>query len=365
MHFTQRFAAAFFVFVLVVCLAFGGCKGKPIESGSPLVEVTASKLSELVTPISPPAKVSVGLKGVVADAGVLVGEAKGYYKELGIEIEPHEFVISQDMTNALASGQLDVGLAVTASGLFNAMLRDMPIKIVACKGYNVPGEGYYRFVIRKDLADKIKDFEDLRGRRLAVVGTASMDEVALNRVLQKGNMTSDDIDMQVIRSFADILAALSNKSIDGGILLEPLVTQAVAKDIAHPWKDPEEYNQGAQVAVLAYGKSVMERPEVAKAFMVAYVQSMRDYNDAIFHDIEKEAIIDILVEYSSVKERNLFYEMYPTGLNPDGYVRTEGIQMDIDWYKSQGLLKGDLTAEDVVDNSFVDHAIEILGHYDK
>ena len=164
--------------ILAVFLSLAGCAQKPKTLESPIPKSTEGKLSGLVTPISPPEKVTVGLKGVVADAGVLVADAKGYFTELGIEIEPLEFVISQDMTSALAAGQLDVGLAVTASGLFNAMLRDMPIKIVACKGHNVPGQGYYRFVIRKDLADEIKDFEDLRGRKLAVVGTASMDEVA-------------------------------------------------------------------------------------------------------------------------------------------------------------------------------------------
>ncbi len=351
--------------VVAVCLSLGGCGPGLKETEQVQATVEGAKLSDLITPISPPAKVSVGLKNVVADAGILVGQAKGYYKELGIEIEPLEFTISQDMTSALAAGQLDVGLAVTASGLFNAMLRQMPLKIVACKGHNIPGQGYYRFVIRKDLVDEIKDFEDLRGKKLACVGTASMDEVALNRVLCQGGMTTADVDMHVIQSFADIVAALSNKSIDGGILLEPLVTQAVKLGIADPWKDPEEYNKGAQVAVLAYGKSVMERPEVAKAFMVAYVQSMRDYNDGIFHGIDKDAIIDILVEYSTVKDRSLYVDMYPTGLNPDGYVRMEGIQMDLDWYKAQGLLKGDLAAEDVVDNSYVDYALEILGKYDK
>jgi ABC-type nitrate/sulfonate/bicarbonate transport system substrate-binding protein len=358
-----RIASVFLAFV--ICLSFFGCGPKPQEAEPAPPVSSGTNLAELVTPINPAAKVTVGLKQAVSDSGVLIGVAKGYYKELGIEIEMQQFATGQDMINALAAGQLDVGLTVTASGLFNAMLRDLPLKIVADKGFNIPDQGYYRFVIQKDLVDEVKDFEDLRGRKLGIVGTASLDEIALDRVLQKGGMTTADVDMQVIRSFPDIVAALSNKSIDGGMIIEPFVAQAVAKDIADPWKDPKEYDPDAQVALVVYGKSIIERPEVAEAFMVAYVQSLRDYNDAFFHDVDQDAIVDILVEYSSVKEKTLFVEMFPTGLNPDGYVRMKGVQMDIDWYKSRELLKGDLTAEEVVDNSYVDYALEVLGKYGK
>jgi NitT/TauT family transport system substrate-binding protein len=337
---------------------------QPVQQTSKQEAAEPQQKTELA-PLSPAVKVTVGMKQVVSDAGVLIGMARGYYKDLGIEIEPVQFNTGQDMINALGAGQLDVGCTVTASGLFNAMLRGIPIKIVADKGINVAGKGYYRLMIRKDLVDEIKDFKDLKGRKLAVVGTASLDEIALDRVLNKGGMTTKDVDLQVIRAFPDIVAAMSNKSIDGGMVIEPFVTAAMAKGIADPWKDPSEYDPDAQTALLVYGKSMLERPEVARRFMVAYVKSLRDYNDAFFKNINPDEIISILAEYSVVKDRELYKKMYPVGLNPDGYVRMKGIQMDLDWYKERGLLKGDLKAEDVVDNSFANFAVEVLGKYQK
>jgi len=64
-------------------------------------------------------------------SGLLIGVAKGYYPRAGLNIESVNFNTGQEMINALAAGQLDVGFTVTASGLFNAMLRGIPIKIVA------------------------------------------------------------------------------------------------------------------------------------------------------------------------------------------------------------------------------------------
>ncbi|MCP6657980.1 hypothetical protein NL521_29020, partial [Klebsiella pneumoniae] len=85
------------------------------------------------------------------------------YQDVGIKIEAVQFNSGQEMINQLAAGQLDVGATVTASGLLNAISRDIPVKIVADKGINIPGQGYYRLVIRKDLANSIIDFTDLRG----------------------------------------------------------------------------------------------------------------------------------------------------------------------------------------------------------
>lgn len=367
-----RLSAMLLIIAMAFSLFAAGCgqgaktAPEPPPAVEEKVEPTAPK-EEVTTlePLSPAVKVTVGMKEVVSDSGVLVGMAKGYYEELGIEIEAVNFATGQDMINALGAGQLDVGCTVSASGLFNAMLRGIPIKIVGDKGINVPGQGYYRLMIRKDLVEEIKDFEDLRGRKLAVVGTASLDEIALDRVLNQGGMTTADVDLQVIRSFPDVVAAMSNGSIDGGMVIEPFVAAAISQDIADPWKDPVEYDPHAQTAFLVFGKSIIERPEVAKRFMVAYVKSLRDYYDAFFKDIGKEEIIDILAEYSVVKDKELYEKMFPVGFDPDGYVRMKGIQLDLDWYRDRDLLKGDLNAEDVVDNSYADFACEILGYYDR
>lgn len=307
--------------------------------------------------------VKVGMKQVVSDAGILIGMAKGYYQDVGIKIEGVQFNSGQEMINQLAAGQLDVGATVTASGLLNAMSRDIPVKIVADKGINVPGQGYYRLVVRKDLANSIKDFSDLRGRRIAVVGTASLDEICLARVLAKGGLTTKDIDMQVIRAFPDMLVSLGNKSIDAAMVIEPFVTQGIAKDIVDPWKDPAEYDPEAQIALLVYGTSMTTRPDVANRFMTAYVKSLRDYNDAFFKNKNKAEIIDILCKYSVIKEPALYEKMYPTGLNPDGYLRMKGIAADLAWYKQNNLLKSEIKLEDAVDNKYVDFAVKTLGKY--
>ncbi|MDR7867829.1 MAG: ABC transporter substrate-binding protein [Sporomusaceae bacterium] len=344
---------------LALTLIIVGC-------GQPQTAPAAAKgpaWAPALLPLQQETVVKVGMKQVVSDSGVLIGMAKGYYKDLGIKIEPVQFNTGQEMINALAAGQLDVGATVTASGLFNAMSRDIPVKIVADKGINVPGKGYYRLVIRKDLVGAINDFADLRSRKIAVVGTASLDEIALDRVLNKGGMSTKDVDLQVIRSFPDMLVSLGNKSIDAAMVIEPFIAVGIAKGIVDPWKDPAEYDPDAQTALLVFGTSMTTRPDVANRFMTAYVKSHRDYNDAFFKDKGKKELIDLLCKYSVVKDPVMYEKMFPVGLNPDGYLRMKGIEMDLAWYKQRNLLKTDIKLQEVVDNKYVDFALNVLGKY--
>lgn len=348
--------------IMITLLLMTAC-GKTTETRSNLPASQNPRWATELSPLAQETTINVGMKQAVSDAGILIGMAKGYYQDLGIRIEPVQFNSGQEMINQLAAGQLDVGATVSASGLLNAMTRDIPVKIVADKGNNIPGQGYYRLVIRKDLAATIKDYQDLRGKRIAIVGTASLDEIALSRVLEKANLTTADIDLQVIRSFPDMLVSLANKSIDAAMVIEPFIAQGIAKGLLDPWKDPTEYDPDAQTALLVFGTSLTKNPEVANRFMTAYVKSVRDYNDAFIKNTGKDEIVSLLSKYSVVKDQELYGKMFPTGINPDGYVRKKGIEMDLQWYKKNHLLTSDISVEDAVDNQYVDFALHILGRY--
>lgn len=354
--------AKLLVCVLLCLLLVCGCGTHGTGQSSPS---TAGGASDLLKPLDPPAKVKVGMKGVPSDAGVIIALHKGYFKELGLDVEIFTFNSGQEMINPLAGGHLDVGLAVTDAAMFNAFLRQIPVKIVADKGFNIPGRAYYQLVIRKDLEGEVKEYKDLRGRTLAVVGTASLDEICLDRALQAGGLStqSPEVKVAVIKSFPDMLAAITNKSIDGAMLIEPWVAQGEKMGILKRFRDPSEYDKDAQIAIVIYGDGILKRPEVAKRFMVAYLKAVRDYNDAFVKGRGTDEVIDILAAKSLTKDKEMYRLMNPAGLNPNGYVNVKGLAADLQWYRQRGLLKGELKAEDIVDHSFVEAALKALGKY--
>src|SRR5205814_1505401 len=99
-------------------------------------------------------------------------------------------------------------------------------------------------------------------------GEGSGNEVALDRALQKGGLTLGDV-QTVTLAFPEIMAALGNRAIDGGLLVEPLTTFGQQRGVLVKWKDSSDFTLGQEVAVLMYAPRFMEtRPETARRFMV-------------------------------------------------------------------------------------------------
>ncbi|MGE3644032.1 MAG: hypothetical protein AB7F96_09285 [Beijerinckiaceae bacterium] len=72
-------------------------------------------------------------------------------------------------------------------------------------------------------------------------------------------------------------------------------------------------------------------------------------------------VIEILTKYSTLKDKALMARIVPTPMDPDGAFNMKSAQMDLDFYKSQGMVKDNIDLAQVVDCSFVDAAIKELG----
>jgi len=75
-------------------------------------------------------------------------------------------------------------------------------------------------------------------------------------------------------------------------------------------------------------------------------------------------IIATLTQYTSIKDPALLRKITPAAVNPDGRVNLDGMRTDLAFYREQGLVQDPkITAEDVVDMSFVDAVVRELGPY--
>lgn len=55
--------------------------------------------------------------------------------------------------------------------------------------------------------------------------------------------------------------------------------------------------------------------------------------------------------------------LFPHGTSPDGELNEASLGKDHQFFKEQDLLQGNVSVEQVVDNSFVEAAIKDLGPY--
>ena len=75
-------------------------------------------------------------------------------------------------------------------------------------------------MIHKDLADQVRSFADLKGKRISFMIEGSPIDLTMRRVTYQSGLTLQDIDVQRL-SMPDSAAALSNNGIDAVAVVDP------------------------------------------------------------------------------------------------------------------------------------------------
>jgi len=312
--------------------------------------------------------VSVGITNVATDVAFFLAERNGYFAEENIAVTFTPFASAATMIAPLGAGQLDVGSGGIAAGFYNAVGRNIEMKVVADKGSISDTIEYSTLVIRKDLADsgRYKSLSDLKGLSIAVAAQGANSESTLNEAAKKGGLVYDDIDI-VYLPFPEMYAALQNGAIDGAITNEPTLSRLLndgiavrgSKDVVYP---------GQQVAMIFYSEDFSQRrADVAKRFMRAYVRAARDYNDALVDGRlggpEADDVVAALTEFTVIKDPAVYRSMTPFVLNPDGKISLDSLENDLAFYKQRGLVAEDAELTPFIDMSFAEWAANELGPY--
>lgn len=355
-------SAALLAAVIVLSAACGAPTQPTTGAGTDDPSEAGAGTAPVLPALDPPQPLRIAEDGSPSGAAFYIATERGYFQEMGLEPEFVTFESSAYMLPAVASGDVDVAGGIMTASFLNAVDRGLPIRIIADKGRNIAGASYFDLVRSTRVINEVQTLEDMRGRRVAITSEGSVDHIFAELALRAAGLTEEEVEWVIIRDFGQITPALANGSVDVAMHIEPLITAGEAEGIVDRWIDATEFAPDFQVAVaLASPVFITDRQDAAQRFMVAYLKGLRDYHAAFAHGVDTEEIIEIMTIHTPMKDPELWRRVNVVGLNPDGYVIPESVQFQIDWFKEKGLYDGDLTAEDLIDHSLVDFAIEQLG----
>jgi ABC-type nitrate/sulfonate/bicarbonate transport system substrate-binding protein len=322
--------------------------------------------SAMPAPLSPPVAVHVGVLSSISDSGIYIGVAKGYYRELGLDVQVDTISDPNTIGTLVNTNQLDVGGYGVNTNPFLAAARGIGVKMVADKATLRPGfEGFVALVARKELLDsgQIRTWADLRGRKLAKLAPCDSNEPNVEKALERGGLTRDDVEI-VYMAFPDMVPALANGAVDAAVLLEPFIAVAKERGIAGPIPGTDELYPNQQVATLYYSPDFAQRTEAARRFMIGYLRAVRDYNDAFTKGVGRAEVVQILAQNTPVKDVALYDKLVPAGPDPDGRLNVAGIRDDVALWTRIGCTQGEVAdVRQVIDESFAQYAVGVLGPY--
>jgi len=74
-------------------------------------------------------------------------------------------------------------------------------------------------------------------------------------------------------------------------------------------------------------------------------------------------VVEILGKATGVTEPGIYDKIVLPGLNPDGYAFKESLAEDQRWFLRLGLQRDPVDVDQLLDNQFVDYALEQLGRH--
>ncbi len=327
--------------------------GQAVAASSPKPQTTA------------PVTVNYGYSTAGAINGpVYIAEEMGFFAEQGIAINYVQFPSASEVIPSITRGDVDVAAVGINPATLNALAANFGIKLVADTGTQFPGFPLNIMVVTTEMAGTIKGPADLKGHKIALtppgLGTAS--GFLLSKYLAQAGLTPNDVDI-VPLGFPDQIAALTNRSVDAAMMAEPFATQVVKQNIAKVLTGTDKVLPGYQVTGLLYtDKFIKTQHDLAQGYMVAFLKGVRVYMAAFGGTAtNRDQVIQIMTKRTDLKDPQLWIDMTPTGSSTDGRVDLPSIAESQAYFKSLGLVQSTPDPATLVDTSFAEAAVKVLG----
>jgi NitT/TauT family transport system substrate-binding protein len=309
----------------------------------------------------------VGILASATDAPLWIADALGYFREEGLVVQFVDFSSGEAMVAPLSTGQLDVGGGSPAASLYNAVARGVGVRLVANLGTDAPGYGFEQMLVRSELvrSGRYKTPKDVKGLSLATNAHGSPSSPQVSRFLAKYGLTDADV-KHVYLSYPNHVVALTNGSVDVTSTIEPFASRAIRSGVAVKIEGNDAFYPNQELSCLMYGSDFIgKRHDVALKFMRAFIRGARYYDDALANGKlagkNADEVVALLAKMSPIKDPATLRAITPTAIDPNGALNVASLREDLAWFRKEGLIEGNVTAERVVDTSFARDAVRALG----
>lgn len=309
---------------------------------------------------SAPVTVRTGYVAVLPWAPFFVAAEKGYFRERGLDVQLEPIQSTNDAVVQVASGNYDVAAGGANVSFWNALNRGIKPVVVAPLHTETRRQAT-PLLISKAAHDsgRIKTVADLKGKKVAVNGKGAAIEYWLEKALNTGGLTTQDVDVLVV-AFPDLAGALQNGSVDAGLATEPIPTLGEDKGLLYRLADG--FVPDFQVTmVYANPDFARARPDALQNMVIAYLRGCRDLQGDGW---KSDANATIIEKYTKVSV-DVIKRAAPTVCDPNGALHNDDFMQLQAFFMKRGDLtyKQPLEFSPLVDGAYVKNALKVLGEY--
>lgn len=288
-------------------------------------------------------KVALTSKVVLDNLSYFVGLQMGFFKEVGIDLEPSYFRGGGEVVRGITTRATDIAGSISPAGVMIAISKGEPIKIVSAGC--APLVGIY-WVVKAE--SPLKSVKDLKGKKVGFSSPGSVTHTTIQAILKAEGLEKDT---QIVRvgSPGDSWSAVKNGVVDAGWHVSPAVFPLVAKKEARIIINASDYIKHYQQSVVAAMEDVIKKdPEMIRNFLKARAKAVK----FIYENPEKTASIWAEELKLPAEATRLAYKDIPRGFFETGAPKTENLKGSMEEAMGAGL-KEPLDLNKIVDLRFL------------
>ena len=303
--------------------------------------------------------IKLGLVRVANSGPTYIAIEKGFFAEQGLDPEIVFFEGGGvPIAVAVVSGDVDFGETATSGSLFS-LGGQGAIKIIG--GETREAKGFHNFALaasNKGWADGLRTYADLPGHSLAIPQIGSSAQYRLALLADKFGFDIHKVQLKAVQSIPNVISAVKGGQADGTINAATQLVPMFQSGDAHliGWLSDEVRFQSAVTFVST--KTANERGDLVRRFQIAFRKGLAFYHDAFTGPGDTRAdgpnateALAIISKYTGepVEKVRLAIAYAPS----NGGLATEDIARQVAWYTQQGLLKGPIDPETLIDRRYV------------
>jgi NitT/TauT family transport system substrate-binding protein len=311
----------------------------------------------------------VGEGPFITGGGFLVANEKGYFKKLGLQIETKMFIDGQQAVPALIAGDLDLTFMTANASLFNSVARGAPLVVILDRGNNKANRGYTVINVSKQMAEggvkSLADLARLRGKKIGVSGTGSINQYVLSLALQKAGLDPRK-DVQWIFNVPqpDLMKMLGQNQVDATDLAYQFGFFAEKNGWGPMIATGDKIDPDGTIAVIATRQVLLkDKRDQLVRFAMAYLQGAKEFNAAAANPDQHPDIVEILAKTTALQKPETIKAIAPNWsyVNEDGIPNISSVmKMQDYWADYYDYVEKKVSAERLFDTGIAKEALRRL-----